>query len=250
MPARGADVEEAKKKEAKHHKNDDGSPGVNMNNRECTDGLMCVLFIGMLVVLVIIMGYAFGQGDLDKIATKYDMDGTLCPPEYPNKLFTRLMPRKYGNLESLDGGVIVPNAIEYYYGVCVEKCPTTEDLTVKWLPTKNGTYPADSLELSTWDLDTQVIAGFCMPSADKLSDMYKEVMKQMNEQMGTFAKYINDVGMSWKLILVMGIASFVFTLIYFFLLKWITRPILYVSLLLILIFGIAVTIWFYLLMKD
>ena len=156
------------------------------------------------------------------------------------------MPRTYGSLEDGDGGVVVPNAIEYYYAVCVEKCPTKDSLEIKWLPTKNGTYPDDSVELKTWDLDTQVIAGFCMPSAEKVSEMYKEVMKQMNEQMGTFSQYINDVGMSWKLILVMGLASLVITLIYFFLLKWITKPILYISLLLTLIFGIAVTVWFYL----
>lgn len=41
----------------------------------------------------------------------------------------------------------------------------------------------------------------------------------------------------------MGIASMFITLIYMFLLKWITKPILYVSLFLILIFGGLITAW-------
>lgn len=41
----------------------------------------------------------------------------------------------------------------------------------------------------------------------------------------------------------MGLASMVITLIYMFLLKWITKPILYVSLFLILIFGGLITVW-------
>lgn len=41
----------------------------------------------------------------------------------------------------------------------------------------------------------------------------------------------------------MGFVSFIITLIYMFLLKWITKPILYVSLFLIFIFGALVTAW-------
>lgn len=41
----------------------------------------------------------------------------------------------------------------------------------------------------------------------------------------------------------MGLISFVITLIYMFLLKWITKPILYVSLFIIFIFGALITAW-------
>jgi len=41
----------------------------------------------------------------------------------------------------------------------------------------------------------------------------------------------------------MGFVSFIITLIYMALLKWITKPILYVSLFLIFIFGALVTAW-------
>lgn len=48
------------------------------------------------------------------------------------------------------------------------------------------------------------------------------------------------------MILVMGFASMFITLIYMFLLKWITKPLLYVSLFLILIFGGLITVWCFL----
>ena len=52
-----------------------------------------------------------------------------------------------------------------------------------------------------------------------------------------------DLKESWKLILLMGFASMFITLIYLFLLRWITKPLLYVSLFLIFIFGVLVTVW-------
>ena len=167
--ARKQDAEDAQKKEQKHHMVD-GIPGVNMNSRYCTDKLMCLLFIGMIVVMIIIQSIAFGRGDLQKIATKYDMDGTKCPDSHPQKLFTRLVPRKYGDLTDAvtgDAGVIVPNALEYYYGVCVKECPVKDSLKINWIATKD--YPLTSKELDSWDQETQVIFGFCMPSADKLN---------------------------------------------------------------------------------
>lgn len=36
---------------------------------------MCLVFIAMIAVMVLVTGFAFGYGDLDRIATKYDMDG-------------------------------------------------------------------------------------------------------------------------------------------------------------------------------
>lgn len=50
-------------------------PGVNLDNRSCTDIIVCLMFVAMIVVMVAITGYAFGNGDLERIATKYDMYG-------------------------------------------------------------------------------------------------------------------------------------------------------------------------------
>lgn len=52
-----------------------------------------------------------------------------------------------------------------------------------------------------------------------------------------------DLQETWRLILIMGIASFFVTIIYMFLLRWITKPILFVSLGLILLMGGLITGW-------
>lgn len=59
----------------------------------------------------------------------------------------------------------------------------------------------------------------------------------MNKQMGGFGKYMADLKESWALILVMSLFSFFVTLGYLALLRWITKPLLYVSLFLIFIVG-------------
>ena len=85
--------------------------------------------------------------------------------------------------------------------------------------------------------------GFCIPDMKDVEKVAKPMLKQMSDQVGGFSKYMVDIQESWKLILVMGIASMFITLIYMFLLKWITKPILYVSLFLILIFGEAIGLY-------
>ena len=91
--AREKDEEEAKNRDKSHHMNG-GVPGVKIDDRGCTDILVCLLFVAMMGVMVVITGYSFGNGDLERIATKYDMDGALCKGDYPFKLFTRIMPKR------------------------------------------------------------------------------------------------------------------------------------------------------------
>jgi hypothetical protein len=148
---RNADKEAAENRDKSHHMNGD-SPGVKMNDRGCTDIIVCLLFIFMMVVMVFITGFSFTEGDIQRIATKYDMDGVKCTEKYPNKLFTRIMPaRKY---EGTFGPAVETGAQEQYlyYSVCVEDCPKNGTKDLKFLPNKE--YPATSDKLSPWDHDT------------------------------------------------------------------------------------------------
>lgn len=67
----------------------------------------------------------------------------------------------------------------------------------------------------------------------------------MSASMGNMSRYVDDVSVSWKIILVCGVISFFITLIYLYLLRWITKPILYISLFLVFIFGALITFWCY-----
>jgi uncharacterized membrane protein YfcA len=60
---------------------------------------------------------------------------------------------------------------------------------------------------------------------------------------GTVAKYATDIQICWKGMVYMCVASVFITVIYVFLLKWITKPLLYVSMLIILICFILLGGW-------
>ena len=60
---------------------------------------------------------------------------------------------------------------------------------------------------------------------------------------GTFAKYAADIQHCWKGMLYMCIASLFIAVFYIFLLRFITKPLLYVSMLVIQISFIALGMW-------
>lgn len=67
----------------------------------------------------------------------------------------------------------------------------------------------------------------------------------MSDSLGNFARYTNDIVISYPLILIMIFVSLLITVAYLYLLKWITKPILYISLVLVFLFGALITGWCY-----
>jgi len=59
----------------------------------------------------------------------------------------------------------------------------------------------------------------------------------MNGNSG-IANYIVEIKESWKAMTIMAFGAFIITIIYLMLLKWITKPILYISLFGIFLFGV------------
>ena len=124
------------------------------------------------------------------------MDGNLCTNEYPNKLFTRIMPtRKYKNAVGMTQ--IETGAQEAYlhWAVCVKECPMNGTTDIKWMPTKE--YPALTDKLNMWDYDTQKVMGFCFPNTDHMQDQAEAIAKvmyaQLNDTVGGFSKYMVDL---------------------------------------------------------
>ena len=191
---REKDVEEAGKRNKEHYMNGD-MPGVKINDRGCTDILVCLLFLVMIAVMIAITGWAFSSGDIEKIATKYDMQCNKCEGDYPKKLFTRILPRKYENsfgMPKLETGG-TPDL--FYYSVCVAECPMNGTKDLKWKA--NDDYPKDSDKLGVWTYDTEQIMGFCFPETQYLKETAETVFVamygQLNESMGGFGKYMVDI---------------------------------------------------------
>lgn len=57
-----------------HYVSDEGVPGIRMRDRKCTDPAICCLFIIWIILMIVISGYAFVNGDLNKLTFKFDMD--------------------------------------------------------------------------------------------------------------------------------------------------------------------------------
>lgn len=66
----------------------------------------------------------------------------------------------------------------------------------------------------------------------------------MEESMG-FGNYINDIKKAWATLIIMVFVTFVVTLVYIYLLKCITKPLLYTSLLLIFVLGVGIGYYAY-----
>lgn len=84
--------------------------------------------------------------------------------------------------------------------------------------------------------------GYCLPEKDDVQAIFNQVYEQMNEK-NNFAKYITDIQNCWQAIAGMAFGTFVISVIYIYLLKWITKPLLYTSMVLILIFFILLGGW-------
>lgn len=162
--------------------------------------------------MIYISIYAFIYGELDKIAFKYDMDGNICAGEYDKKLFTRLLPRT-----SAEQGFIVNAQFGFplfqHYSVCVKECPTL-DGTLEWVA--NEQYPAGSRELAVWDYNCQNLMGFCVPDQENIETVAGGIFNEMSKSIGTFTKYLNDIVISWPIIVLMSVLALIITLGYLY----------------------------------
>jgi hypothetical protein len=178
---RESDTEDAKKHMRKHYLDGD-YPAVRISDRKSTDTIMCLVFIAMLGVMSLITGFAFGFGNIDRIATKYDMDGQYCKDDHPYKLFTRIMPtRKYYNEMRITEIEIGGSDEFFHYSVCVAQCPNNGTTDINFLP--NIAYPNTTMKLNYWDQDTDLLMGFCVPDLANLKEQAIELFNILYEQM-------------------------------------------------------------------
>ena len=122
-----------------------------------------------------------------------------------------------------------------FNAVCVKECP------------KNGEKAdcqtnSHKTECPTSYFDSVAKFGYCLPEKDDVQAIFNQVYEQMNEK-NNFAKYITDIQNCWQAIAGMAFGTFVISVIYIYLLKWITKPLLYTSMVLILIFFILLGGW-------
>lgn len=248
--------EQAKSKPIVHHKTPDGLPGIQFEGRRCTDPLMCGLFVMWIFLMLGISAFSFNKGELDKVALKFDLDLKDCDKEYPMKLFTKLNEltvekatevvkdgKEIAEKKDLDSAKKLLDTVtkDIHYSVCIKKCPKIGE-KVEFRP--NSVYKKGNKMLSKWtQYETQDVMGFCLPDAEFIKTRATQLAKAMSDAMGNFARYTNDVIISYPLVCIMAFVSLLITVAYLYLLKCITKPILYTSLFLVFILGCLITAW-------
>jgi hypothetical protein len=141
--------EEADKEAITHYAGEDGIPGIRLRDRKCTDPFMCCLFLLWIVIMVAISGYSFANGDMNRIAWKFDMDLVNCTKEHPKKLFTRIIPDfSVAQMASFDPATGPGLAVDSHWSVCAKKCPKKGD-KVDYL--QNSQYNTSMKGLSATD---------------------------------------------------------------------------------------------------
>lgn len=128
-----------------------------------------------------------------------------------------------------------------YNAVCVKECPAEQSKigeSVKCMVNADVTSCPSAL------FPNDLIVRTCYPSGDTAKKITQQLMKELDEKNG-FGQYILELGECSNAIIGMCFGTFVISAFYIFLLKWLTKPLLYTSMLLIF-FGfllLAVFLW-------
>lgn len=126
--------------------------------------------------------------------------------------------------------------------MCVKECPTeygpdADDLKCKM--------PESDEECDITPTYPSIISySYCLPTDEFLKDVGGAFLDAMNKQ-NNFASYAAEIADAGIGLLYMALATFVISFIYIMLLRWITKPLLYVSLFVILLcfIGLGVFGW-------
>lgn len=127
------------------------------------------------------------------------------------------------------------SATNMFSAVCVQSCPKKQETPLCYPNSENTVCP------SPW-YDTVAVYYYCLPEGDDVKDMLKAMYQSMNDKFN-IGQYMADLQACWKGMAIMCVVTLVIAIVYIFLLKWITKPLLYVSMLLILVFFILLGGW-------
>jgi len=236
---RQTDIDEANKEENKMtHK------GMNWE-RSCTDCWCCLVFVAFLAAMIAVTALGLKDGDPSRIITPFDSVGNRCGAEdqgveifgdqtvvnstdyteYPYKYFTNL------NVENAATGIT-----NIWQAVCVKECPADSGVTPECKPN------SEREECPEAQYGTVVQGTFCVPAKDDVKEIFQQVYKAIGAE-SNFGKYMADLQKCWKSMAAMCGMTFFVALGYIFLLKWITKPLLYVSMVAILVSFILLGGW-------
>ena len=162
--------------------------------------------------------------------------------EYKYKFFTNLQDFSINKEDEVD---MIKKAFanpKIYSAVCVKECPVEakvdSDELLDCMPNReNMECPGYKNKMANIFYDTTATFNYCVPNTDEAEEVLKEIFKELDENIGGFGNYINDIKDAWFVLVVMVVVCPMITVFYVWLLKIVTKPLLYTSLILIFLLG-------------
>jgi len=156
---------------------------------------------------------------------------------------------KYKYFAGLLSGAVNGNVDDTYKALCVKECPTnaptlSEGISIDQLGSVECMLNTDYSSCPYKQYNTNQLLGFCLPEISSTLDQLSAVAEQMG-QADNLTTIIVSASKTWTLVLYMGFAAFFITLLYVFILRWIAKPLLYLTtmLLLFLLAGLGYFVW-------
>ncbi|XP_078343267.1 choline transporter-like protein 4 isoform X2 [Oculina patagonica] len=235
-----------------------------VEDRSCTDIPCCILFLAYIVGMIVVGIIAFKEGDPDRLLLPSDSQGNTCGKgDYADKKYLLFFDistcaTKGGDLTKF---VTVPSCPTPQ--VCISECPKENELGISRKPAdmvcKEGTETVtekNKVEMvrqgkcAPYYLESQPVLYRCIPSLNSLlanntvitnaagSNMTKEVIEKglvglkilMNAQ--NFGKSIfEDMKAVWYWLLIGMVLVLVLAFVYILITRWITGPLVLVTIL-------------------
>ena len=222
MGPRKEDIEEANKAENKY-------TGDLVLERSCSDPLCCLIFLAAIIAMIGCGAMGIQQGNPAKLITPYDDRGNMCGNSTKQRdgvdgSFTDYKYKFFDGLISASTG----DPRDIYNAVCVKKCPQQGEKSDCYITPGRSDCP-----YSVMDTNTNIAPTYCLPDVAVAKEQLTKIYRAMGNNPG-YGKYLADLEMSGPAIGIMVAVTIVISIIYIYLLQLIVKPILYLSMLVVL----------------
>lgn len=215
-------------------------------DRNCTDMFCCLIFLVFIVGMVLLSGIAFTRGQPLKLLTPFDSTGFQCGANakmYNNASVIGDMvdlseyKYKYLTLFSSDLGVGTISKDSFIKAVCVKECPKNE-VQPECNSAADDQCTDGKFSASKYDTSLK-FKYYCVPSGDDFKKKAKKLYALFNEAFSV-GQYMTDVVDARNILVLMMIVTLIISVLYVVVLRWIVKPVLYISMVLIQIGFIGV----------
>jgi hypothetical protein len=210
-------------------------------DRKCTDPFVCLIFFVFFCGMFATAAYGYAWGDPMKIMTPFDSDGNQCGMKnltdykyifFPDVIESLLNAPSISKSTNITSGTSL-NPKLLMNTVCVSSCPSFMQITKCY---KNKVFDSCPIAYTSTSLCkipqftcSIDLNRYCLPNIDKAKEAMLNIIAD-----GDLGRYMSDLATTWWVLLVLAGVSMVLGFIYLVLLRLFAKPLLYISIVMIL----------------